>query len=157
MFTVRNLPSQLILAHAPWVLGGGLIVCIIACSVAGLTLLFSASGHGVLSVLIGIAIPLAIFALVVKRDQVVFDAAGGTVTLQRRTLLRYACQMHPLAQVRCAEVETFSDTARATLIFFDTTPAYPLVEAYISGNGPANAARTINDWLHATRKSNEAA
>ncbi|MEO0866224.1 MAG: hypothetical protein AAFY39_16965, partial [Pseudomonadota bacterium] len=61
MTIVRHLPSQLILAHAPWVLGGGLIVCIVACSAAGLVLLFSGETAGLLTILAGGCVPLAIF------------------------------------------------------------------------------------------------
>ncbi|MEL6452941.1 MAG: hypothetical protein AAFQ19_16935 [Pseudomonadota bacterium] len=153
MTVLRNLPSQLILAHAPWLLGGGLIVCIVACAAAGLALIMHGEVAGLATVALGAGVPLAIFALAIKRDQVIFDAHSGTVTLQRRTLFAYRCHSHPLRQVRRAEVETFSDTARPTLTFHDATPPYPLVEAYASGNGPTRAADQINDWLRAQRRS----
>jgi hypothetical protein len=151
MTVIRNLPGQLILAHAPWVLGGGLIVCIVGCAAAGLALLFGGETTGLLTILLGTAVPLAIFAKAVKRDQVIFDAVAGTVTLQRRTLFRYLCRVHPLDAVRRIEVEAFSDTQRATLTFHSGAAPYPLVEAFVSGNGPRNAAATINDWLRAMR------
>lgn len=153
MTILRNLPDQLILAHAPWVLGGGLIVCIVACAAAGLALLFSGEVAGLFTIVIGTCVPLAIFAVAIKRDQVIFDAHAATVTLQRRTLFRYARHSHKLADVRRAEVEDFSDTARTTLTFHDTTPPYPLVEAFVSGNGPSQAADAINDWLRAARRA----
>ena len=152
MTVLRNLPSQLILAHAPWVLGGGLIICIVACAAAGLALIAQGEVVGLATVLAGAGIPLGIFALAIKRDQVIFDGVAGTATVQRRTLLRYRSATYPLAAVRRAEVEEISDTARATLTFHDTTPAYPLVEAYISGNGPRQAADAINDWLRSYRR-----
>lgn len=153
MTVLRNLPSQLILAHAPWVLGGGMIACIVACAAVGLMLLFSGEVSGLLTILLGTCVPLAIFAMTVKRDQVIFDAVAGTVTLQRRTLFRYARHVHALADVRRVEVEDFSDTHRATLTFHTPTPPYPLVEAFVSGNRPRMAADTINDWLRATRQA----
>mmetsp|Transcript_13639 Transcript_13639/g.21812 ORF Transcript_13639/g.21812 Transcript_13639/m.21812 type:complete len:158 (-) Transcript_13639:93-566(-) len=153
MTVVRNLPDQLILAHAPWVLGGGLIVCIVGCAAAGLALIFSGEVGGLFTILIGSCVPLGIFAVAIKRDQVIFDTHAATVTLQRRTLFRYARRTHKLTDVRRAEVEAFSDTARATLTFHGTSPPYPLVEAYISGNGPNQAAETINDWLRAARRA----
>jgi len=76
----------------------------------------------------------------------------GTATVQRRTLLSYRAATYPLDIVRRAEVQDFSDTARPMLTFHDTTPAYPLVEAYVSGNGPRQAADAINDWLRAHRR-----
>lgn len=152
MTVLRNLPSQLILAHAPWVLGGGLIVCIVACAAAGLALIAQGEIVGLATVLAGAGVPLGIFALAIKRDQVIFDASAGTATVQRRTLLRYRSATYPLATVRRAEVEEFSDTARATLTFNDTTAAYPLVEAYVSGNGPRQAADVINDWLRSYKR-----
>lgn len=151
MTVVRNLPSQLILAHAPWLLGGGLIVCIIACAAAGLALMAGGETTGLFTVLAGAGIPLAIFAMAIKRDQVIFDASAGVVTLQRRTLFRYRRETHDLANIRRAEVEDFSDTARPVLTFHDGTPAYPLIEAFVSGNGPSNSAEAINAWLRACK------
>ena len=152
MIVVRNVPSQLILAHAPWLLGAGLIVCIIACSAAGLALIFSGELAGLLTVLFGAAVPLGIFALAIKRDQAIFDAQAGTVILQRRTLFGYACTTHPLSRVRRAEIEEFSDTCRPTLTFHDRTPPYPLVEAYSTSARTARAVDIVNDWLRATRR-----
>lgn len=152
MMVVRNLPSQLILAHAPWLLGGGLIVCIIACAAAGLTLIAQGEVVGLATVAAGAGVPLAIFALSVKRDQIILNATAGTATVQRRTLFSYSARTYPLNIVRHAEIDNFSDTARPILTFHDTTQAYPLVQAYISGNGPRHAVDTINDWLRAYRR-----
>lgn len=152
MTVLRNLPGQLILAHAPWVLGGGLIVCIVACAAAGLALLFSGETTGLFTLFLGTCVPLAIFAMAIKRDQVIFDAGTDTVTLQRQTLFHYARRTVPLAEVRRAEVEEFSDTQRPTLTFHTQAKPYPLVEAYISGNGPRQATDTINTWLSAARR-----
>ncbi|WP_299048246.1 hypothetical protein [uncultured Tateyamaria sp.] len=153
MTVVRNLPSQLILAHAPWFLGGGLIVCIIGCAAAGLALLAAGETAGLLTVAAGAGVPLGIFAMAIKRDQVIFDARAGTVTVQRRTLLKYASAVHPLDGVRRAEVEAFSDTARPVLTFHGSTAPYPLVEAFQSGNGPRHSAQAINDWLRTYRRA----
>lgn len=152
MTLVRNLPHQLILAHAPWLLGGGLIMCIIACVAAGLALLAAGETAGLPTVVLGAGIPLGIFAMAIKRDQVIFDAQAGTVTLQRRTLFKYRNAIHALDTVRRAEVQDFSDTARPILMFHDVTPPYPLVEAYLSGNGPRRSAQAINDWLRSYRR-----
>ena len=152
MTVLRNMPQQLILAHAPWLLGGGLIVCMIACAAAGLALIAGGETAGLLTVILGAGVPLGIFAMAVKRDQVIFDATAGTVTVQRRTLLGYRSATYALVDVRRAEVEAFSDTGRATLTFHDTSPPYPLVEAYHSGNAPRQTAEAINDWLRAWRR-----
>ncbi|WP_299686288.1 hypothetical protein [uncultured Tateyamaria sp.] len=152
MTIVRNLPGQLILAHAPWLTGAALIICIIACASAGLALLFAGQLAGLLTVLVGAAIPLSIFALAVKRDQAIFDGIAGTVTLQRRTLFAYRCAVHPLHIVRRAEIEELSDTTRPTLTFHDRTPPYPLVEAFSTSAATARATETINDWLRTARR-----
>ncbi len=152
MTVVRNLPGQLILAHAPWLMGAGLIVCIVACASAGLALLFSGQMAGLLTVLVGAAIPLAIFALAIKRDQAIFDASRGTVTLQRRTLFAYQCVEHALRNIRYAEIEELSDASRPTLTFHDRTPPYPLIEAYSTSSANLQTTRTINDWLRAARR-----
>ena len=152
MTILRNLPSQLILAHAPWFLGGGLIVCIVACAAAGLALIAQGEIVGLATVLAGAGVPLGIFALAIKRDQVIFDASAGTATVQRRTLMTYRSTTYPLTNVRRAEVENFSDTARPTLTFHAPPPPNPQVEAYISGNGPQQAADAINDWMRGYRR-----
>lgn len=153
MKVVRNMPTQLILAHAPWLLGGGLISCIVACAAAGLALMAAGETSGLLTLFLGAGIPLTIFAMAIKRDQVIFDASTGTVTVQRRTLFRYRNAIYRLDTVRRAEVEDFSDTARPILTFHDATAPYPMVEAYISGNGPRQSADAINDWLRTYRRA----
>ena len=152
MIVLRHLPSQLILAHAPWLQGGGLIACIVACATAAVALLFSGETDGLPILALGTCVPLAIFAMAIKRDQVIFDADTDTVTLQRRTLFQYARRTLPLKDVRRVEVEAFSDTYRPTLTFLDSKAPYPLVEAYISGNGPRHTADTINTWLRKARR-----
>lgn len=153
MTVLRNMPTQLILAHAPWLLGGGLIICIIACAAAGLVLIAAGETSGLLTVLLGAGVPLGIFAMTVKRDQVIFDAHKGNVTVQRRTLFKYQNAVYRLEIVRRAEVDDFSDTARPILTFHDSSAPYPLVEAYMSGNGPRRSVDAINDWLRAYRRA----
>ena len=147
MTIVRNLPQQLILAHAPWAMGGFLIVCIIGCTGAALGLLFSGETAGLLTLLVGAAIPLLLFALLVKRDQAIFDGVRGTLTLQRRTLWRYESHEHALRDLQRAELQEIAETARPVLVFVDDRPALPLVEAYVSGNGPRQSVQAITSWL----------
>ena len=71
MTVVRNLPEQLILAHAPWLLGGMLIICIMGFSAAGLALLFAGEPSGLYALLLGAALPGGIFALAIRRDQAI--------------------------------------------------------------------------------------
>jgi len=130
-----------------------MIVCIVACAAAGLALMAQGEVAGLATVAVGAGVPLGIFALAIKRDQVIFDAVSDTATVQRRTLLSYRTTSYPLATVRRAEVEALSDTARATLTFHDATAPYPLVQAYVSGNGPRQAADAINDWLRTQRRA----
>lgn len=152
MTVLRNLPQQLILAHAPWLLGGALIVCIVACSAAGLVLVASGEMAGVPTVILGACLPLGIFALAIKRDQAIFDAQANTVTLQRRTLFSYHCKTFALPQVARAHVQELSDTYRPLLCFHDATPPYPLVEAYSSASTSKTAVDLINNWLLAYRR-----
>ncbi|MEL7166396.1 MAG: hypothetical protein AAGL96_13080 [Pseudomonadota bacterium] len=156
MTIVRNLPQQLILAHAPWLFGGALIVCIIACASAGLALLAAGDLAGLPTVLVGACLPLTIFALAIKRDQVIFDAMSRSVTAQRRTLFSYSSQIFDLYTVAGAELQELSDSSRVTLNFTDGTAPYPLVEAYTSGNAPYQTMQAINDWLWAARRENRA-
>lgn len=134
-------------------LGGGLIICIIACAAAGLALIAQGEVNGLITVALGAGVPLCIFAMAIKRDQLILDAHTRTATVQRRTLFSYGSATYALDNVRRAEVEDLSDTARPTLTFHDATPAYPLMQTYISGNGPRQAAEAINSWLLAQRRS----
>lgn len=149
MTIVLNLPSQLILSHAPWITGGFLIVCIIAFAATGLALIFDGQVHGLVAIGVGAGIPLLMFAIIIKRDQAIFDAYAGTVTLQRQTLFGYSRRVHPLADLSEAELQRLDDTSRPVLIFDRGKAAgrHPLVEAFVSGNGPAHAVQTINAWL----------
>ncbi|MEO0390850.1 MAG: hypothetical protein AAF218_07905 [Pseudomonadota bacterium] len=145
MTIVRDMPSQLILAHAPWLLGAGLIVCITACAGAGVTLIFAGETAGLWTVLLGGGIPLAIFAACVKRNQAIFDAITGTVTLQRRTLWRYDSRVVPLAEVIEAMREEIKEMSRPVLVL--QQERIPLVQAHEGGNGPQRAVDVINAWL----------
>ena len=153
MTVLRNLPSHLILAHAPWLLGGGLIVCIVACAAAGLALLAEGEIAGLATVAAGAGVPLTIFALTVTRDQLILDATSQTATVQRRRLFVYQTTTYPLDIVRRAELETLSDTARPILTFHDRTPPYPLVTAFNTGNGARHATETINTWLRSAGRT----
>lgn len=147
MTVVRDLPEQLILAHAPWFMGGMLIVCIVGSSAAGLALIFSGETAGLLTLALGGAVPLALFSMLVKRDQVILDAVRGTVTLQRRTLWSYEQVEKLLTDVEEAILQEMADTARPVLVFAPHAEAIPLVEAYNSGNGPREAVKIITEWL----------
>ena len=145
MTIVRHIPQQLILSHAPWGQGWLLIAFIVLASGAGLGLVFAGEPTGLYAMIIGAGLPLAIFALSIKRDQTIFDATTGTVTLQRRTLWRYSRCDYAIADVRRAELQEIAETARPALIIDDA--ALPLIEAYIAGNRPRQAVKAINDWL----------
>ena len=145
MTIVRNLPEQLILAHAPWALGGFLIACIVGCAAAGLALLFAGETAGLWTVLFGTLIPLVLFGTLVKRDQAIFDAVAGRIILQRRSLWQYHQTSYPLDDLDGAEVQRLSDNARPVLLFRQMR--LPLVEAYMPGNGPMETVRAIDAWL----------
>ncbi|MGD1885110.1 MAG: hypothetical protein ACFB11_22890 [Paracoccaceae bacterium] len=145
MVVLRNLPSQLILAHAPWSTGYVLIFFILAFSAVALALVFDGQTSGIGTLLAIGAVPTLMFALMVKKDQVILNAGTGIVTFQRRSLLRYDREDVPLADVKRADVEILSDTARPVLIL--KNGAHPLIQAFISGNGPRQSADIINYWL----------
>lgn len=151
MTVLRNMPQQLILAHAPWGLGAFLIICIVGCSAAGLTLVFAGQTAGLLTILLGAGIPVVLFGALVKRDQVIFDAVAGQITLQRRSLWGYGQSQHDLDALDQAQLQELADTARPVLIF--GTTCIPLVEAYRSGNAPATTVKAINTWLNDLREA----
>ena len=149
MTVVRNLPEQLILAHAPWVFGGTLIVFIIGFSAAGLALIFAGEPSGLVALALGAGLPGAIFSLAIQRDQVIFDAISDTLTLQRQTLWRYRRHVFALSDARFAELQEIAETARPVVSV--NGDLYPLVEAYLSGNKPRETVKLINDWLWTAR------
>lgn len=151
MTVVRNLPEQLILAHAPWLLGSMLIVCIMAFSAAGLALLFAGEPSGLYALLLGAALPGGIFALAIRRDQAIFDATADTITLQRQTLFRYHRTTLPLSDLREAILQEIAETSRPALVTENVT--YPLIESYISGNSPRQIVKLINDWHWYARRA----
>ena len=150
MTVVRNLPEQLILAHAPWAFGGLLIVFILAFSAAGLALLFNGEWSGLAALFMGAGLPGAIFALSVQRDQAIFDALSGRITLQRQTLWRYQKLDFALSDMDRAELQEIAETARPVVFIKDECHA--LVEAYVSGNRPRDTVQLINDWHWQARR-----
>lgn len=144
MNVVRHLPEQLILAHAPWLFGGFLIVAIVGCSAAGLTLLLAGETAGLFTVLFGAALPGAIFAMTVKREQVILNGTEGVVVLRRQSLWAYEQSVHPLLHLTRADVQYLGETARPVLIFADGPHA--LIEAYVSAPKALKTAEAINDW-----------
>lgn len=150
MKVVRHLPEQLILAHAPWLFGGILIVFIMCFCTVGLALLFAGERSGLTALALGAGVPGAIFALAIKRDQAIFDALRGTVTLQRQTLWRYERQDFDLRDIQQAVLEEIAETARPVICLGEDR--YPLVEAYLSGNRPRETVKLINDWLWEARR-----
>ncbi len=156
MTVVRNLPEQLILAHAPWLLGGFLIACIVACCAAGSALLFAGERAGLPTLLVGVCIPVALFSLLIKREQVIFDTLSNTITLRRQSLWSYTSRTYALATFRSAELQTLLDASRPVLRF-DTDQnddVVPLIEAHESGQGPSDCVKLINAWHQAWRREN---
>ena len=145
MTVLRNLPEQLILAHTPWLYGAGLIICIIACLAPALAFLFSGEFSGIWRISLCAAVPLALFVLSIKRNQVIFDARAETVIVQRRSFWRYDRWQIPLADVFGAELEMLGDTHRPVLRLRSGLLA--LIEAHQNGPGPDRAVREINAWL----------
>lgn len=144
MTIVRHIPDQLILAHAPWLFGGFLIVSIIGCSAAGLALLAAGQTAGLVTVLLGAALPGVIFALTIKREQVIFDGLAETITLRRQTLWAYEQSTRPLGHLTRAEVQSLAENARPVLIFADGPR--PLIEAYLPEPKASKTVAIINAW-----------
>ena len=155
MTVLRNLPEQLILAHAPWHMGGFLIACIVACCAAGTALLFSGEYAGLLTVLLLTSIPGALFALTIKRDQVIFDVVAQTITVQRQTLWGYTCRIYPLGAFKGAHLQEIADTSRPVIQIAQdgSGTIVPLIQSYMSGNSPCDCVALINAWHMNWRRS----
>ena len=90
----------------------------------------------------------------VERLQVIFDRKAGTVTIRRKSLLRYKQVTHALQDVSHAELETTvgskgTTLARPVLLLTGGMSAgrHPLVTAYSNLSGPPKMVAAINAWL----------
>ena len=156
-----NTPEQLILDDRPWYLGGLLVLLILIFTGFGLHALLAGRSAGLLG-LAGAALWGVALVVFVQRTTVTFDRLPGQVTSRVKSLRHETTTRWPLASVTKADIETrlsrnsgkhgkgrITPMHRPVLHWTDGSPATPLMEVYVNGDGPGQTADAINRWLAA--------
>lgn len=150
----HDAPDLLILDYTPWVWAVVLMIPTLVFIGFGLSLLAEGGVLGGLGAILGSGIWIMALAIFVERLQVILDRHAGTVTLRRRTVLRYRQDVHDMAALDRAEVQRSSgskggSTYRPVLVFEggEDRGIHPITQIYSSGRGAHRATDAINGWL----------
>ncbi len=153
MKVTRNTPEHLIVGENPiWV----------AVLTGGLAFLFTAIGVGLIMAgewfgamfFIGTFVGLLTMYVFVRRVQLIFDRQAGTLTIQRKNLNRAKQVVHPLEEVKGAELEGNGNMLRVALVLTGQSAGrHPITQAYSNVGDHHGVAKAINDWLEAARAS----
>lgn len=159
-----NTPDQLILDDRPWLLGGLLVLLILIFAGFGLQALFAGRGVWLLG-LAGAAFWSVALVIFVRRTTITFDRPTGQITRHVKSLRRATTTLWPLNGVSKADIETrlsrnsrqagrtrVTPMHRPVLHWTDGSPATPLMEVYVNGDGAGQTAAAINRWLGAFRE-----
>lgn len=153
MKITRNSPEHLILGENPvWVavLSGAIVV------------IFTAIAIGVIMIgewfgaffFIGTFVGLICMYVFVRRVQLIFDRAAGTLTIQRKNLNKSSQVIHALSDVSAAQVEGTGDMLRITLVLTGQSAGHhPITQSYSNVGDHHGSAQAINHWLDAYRGS----
>ena len=161
MKIAQNTPDTLILDDRPWLLGGLLVLLILIFAGFGLNALFAGRGAGLLG-LAGAAFWGVALVVFVRRTTFTFDRKTGQITRHVKSLRRATTTVWPLSGVSKADIETrmsrnsrqagranVTPMHRPILHWTDSSPATPLTEVYVNGDGASETAAAINRWLAA--------
>ncbi|GGL75516.1 hypothetical protein [Wenxinia marina] len=151
MKVTGDTPERLTLERRPWILGLAIIAFTLL--FVGIGAAGAAAGEIAPALAFGLGglfIGGVAFAAFVRRTQVIFDRAEGSVTIRTRSVMGYRESVHALDDVAEAVLQISrsskgSDTRRPALRVADGT--VPLVPVYVSGRGPRRVVTAINDWL----------
>ncbi|WP_299686286.1 hypothetical protein [uncultured Tateyamaria sp.] len=158
----RETDSQLIFERKPWLMSLVLVVMIIASSGMGLLFVSIGFAQGVmLFVFMGALIPIVAIVmctiamrLFIRRTQVIFDRATGTITFRTRDMRGYTEVVHDLAHLDHAVLKTSQSRdgdpmSKAVIVLSGGMSAgeHPLTNVSTNGTGPRNAVNAINRWI----------
>lgn len=153
MKITTDTPQLLIVENRPVVLGAVLIVFILVFLWAGMAMIGSGDWIGLVFIAFGAGSGFLAFWALVRRVQVVFDRATGTVEIRRRGLFSASRVRHKLTEIDRAVVEesrgTDSTTFRVALVIGTGQSAghHPLTKSYSNSGAHARIAQRINAWL----------
>lgn len=157
----RNTPDLLIAEYVPWFLAVMLFLFIMAFVTPGVILLFSGEWAGLLFAGLGGGLGFAAVCVFVERLQVILDAASGTATIRRRTVLSYREDVFPLSELSRAVAESTTSNSngsrqtlyRPTLVLQDQSGEgellQPVTDVYSSGGSAKRLVSAINAWMDA--------
>lgn len=152
----RNTPQQLIVGNNP-------IFFTVMLAVMGLVFLGVGMASSLADPLFGIVfaaaslLPFGLLLVFSRRVQLIFEADKGTLTIQRKNLLRGASKVvHQLSDVERAELETTQSDGttmyRVTMMFTgESAGPHPITGAYSNVGNHKSVAQTINAWLDSYR------
>ena len=96
----------------------------------------------------------------VRRTTVTFDRQSGQITRLVKSLRRATTTQWPLGSVSKADIETrlsrnsgkrgkgrVTPMHRPVLHWTDGSPATPMIEVYVNGDGAGQTAAAINTWI----------
>jgi hypothetical protein len=150
----HDTPDLLVLDYTPWLWAVVLMIPTLIFIGLGLSLLVEGEVLGALGAILGSGLWIMGLVIFVERLQVILDRRTGTVTLRRRTVLRYRQDTYDLAGLDRADVQRSSgskggSTYRPVLVFVggEDRGIHPITQIYSSGGGAHQAANAINGWL----------
>lgn len=162
MKVIEHTPARLVVEDRPWVVGVGFAAAILLLAGFGLTRLVS-SGEGARLLLFGAALCVVGFCAFVRRTIAIFDRPAGAMVWREASVFGAQDRTVALHQIEAVEVEAgrgvrSSRRGRRTpthrpVLRLAGVETLPLNRTFVSGDGPAQVARTVADWLREPGRS----
>jgi hypothetical protein len=161
MKVTRNTPDQLIISDTPWFIGIMLTLFILVFVGAGLLVMTEAPVFGFIWMAFGAGMGIAVFAVFVRRVQIILDRPSNSIKIRRQSIFRYQSVEHQLDELGEAVLETTTSRdrdsgsrakmTRPVLVFASGMSAgcHPMVEAFSTGQGSKIIVDAINTWHEA--------
>jgi len=157
MKITKETPDQLHITDHPWLIGAiliGLTGFIWPFASVALTLATEGIWTGLLLLIFGCGLGLAIYAAFVQRVDLTLDRVSNTMTLRTRTLFGLTRVEYDLTALSHAALDSMTGGRggtlhRLTLILDKNTRSRPLpvTTTYSNSNKPRKTVDAINAWL----------
>ncbi len=154
MKVLHDTSDRLILDETPWVMALLMAGFVLAFVGAGLFIMLENLLFGLAFGSFGAIVGIVIMVALVERLQIIFDRPAGTVTIRRKSMLRYSQVLHALENISHAELETTRNAkgntlSRPVLVLAKGMSAgrHPLISAYSNFSSPPKIVAAINTWL----------
>lgn len=153
----RNTPDLFVAEEIPWLIAIMLVFFIFCFVAPGIAIAFDGVWQGLLFALGGGGLGFAAMCVFVERLQVILNRRDGTITLRRRTILKYEQKRLPLDALVKAEVQTTlnrkdgrtRELFRPSLILADgeAETIHPVTQVYSSGGRSRRLVDAMNGWI----------